>query len=159
MLIREMTDKECHGVLERASMGRLGCSLDNQPYVVPVNLAYEPDYLYVFSTFGQKIEWMRANPKVCIEIDETTKESQWVSVIANGRYQELPEPQYAAELAHARELLGKRFQWWLNALAERRTKLNDNLIAPLFFRIHIDSMTGLCALAEPEKASAASPQE
>ena len=159
MLIREMTEKECHGVLERASMGRLGCSLDNQPYVVPVNLAYESDYLYVFSTFGQKIEWMRANPKVCIEIDEITKESQWVSVIANGRYQELPEPQYAAERAHARELLGKRFQWWLNALAERRTKLNDNLIAPLFFRIHIDSLTGLCAPAEHEKADAAPAQE
>jgi uncharacterized protein len=159
MLIREMTEKECRGVLERASIGRLGCSLDNQPYVVPVNLAYEPDYLYVFSTFGQKIEWMRANPKVCIEIDEIAKEFQWVSVIANGRYQELPEPQYAAERAHARELLGKRFQWWLNALSERRTKLNDNLIAPLFFRIHIDSMSGLCALAEHDKADAASLQE
>jgi hypothetical protein len=103
--------------------------------------------MYVFSTYWQKIEWMRANPKVCIEIDEITKEPHWVSVIAKGRYQELPEPQYAAERAHARELLGKQYQWWLNALAERRTKLDDSLIMPLFFRIHIDSMTGLCAVA------------
>jgi hypothetical protein len=29
---------------------------------------------------------------------------------------------------------------------------NNDLIAPLFFRIHIDSMTGLCALAEGEEA-------
>jgi hypothetical protein len=157
MVVREMTEKECRGVLERASMGRLGCSSDDQPYIVPVYLAYEPDYIYVFSTFGQKIQWMRANPKVCIQIDEITKESQWVSVIAHGFYQELPEPQYAAERAHARDLLGKRYQWWLNALAERRTELRDDMIAPLFFRLHIDSMTGVCALAEDEKPPTASP--
>jgi hypothetical protein len=156
MLIREMTETECRALLERASMGRLGCSLDGQPYIVPVYLAYEPDFIYVFSTFGQKIDWMRANPKVCVEIDEIKKESQWLSVIANGRYEELPEPQYAAECAHARELLGKQHQWWLNALAQRRTKLSDSLIAPLFFRIHVASMTGLRTAAEDQKAGAVS---
>jgi nitroimidazol reductase NimA-like FMN-containing flavoprotein (pyridoxamine 5'-phosphate oxidase superfamily) len=35
----------------------------------------------------------------------------WASVIASGRYQELPEPQYAEERAHARNLLDKRHQW------------------------------------------------
>ena len=30
------------------------------------------DYLYSFSTVGQKIEWMRANPNVCVETDEVT---------------------------------------------------------------------------------------
>jgi nitroimidazol reductase NimA-like FMN-containing flavoprotein (pyridoxamine 5'-phosphate oxidase superfamily) len=156
MQIREMTQMECRAVLERASMGRLGCSLDGQPYIVPVFLAYEPDYIYVFSTFGQKIEWMRANPKVCIEIDEIMKESEWASVIVNGRYQELPEPQYEAERARARELLGKQHQWWLNALEERRTKMRENLIEPLFFRIQITSKTGLCTAAEDQKAAAAS---
>jgi hypothetical protein len=80
-------------------MGRLGCSLDNQPYLVPVCIAYELDYIYVFSTSGQKIEWMRANPKVCMEINEITNRAGWVSVIVNGRYQELPESQYAEERA------------------------------------------------------------
>jgi len=41
-----------------------------------------------------------------------------VSVIVNGRYEELPESQYVAEREHARELLEKRSQWWLNTLAE-----------------------------------------
>lgn len=159
MVVQEMSEEECRGVLEHASMGKLGCSLNNQPYVVPVYLAYEPGYIYVFSTVGQKIEWMRANPKVCIEIDEITKETQWVSVVANGRYQELLEPKYAAERAHARELLEKRHYWWMNALAERHLKTTKELlIAPLFFRVHIDSMTGLSALAN-DKAGAASAQE
>jgi nitroimidazol reductase NimA-like FMN-containing flavoprotein (pyridoxamine 5'-phosphate oxidase superfamily) len=148
VLIDEMTEHECHEFLERASFGRLGCSLGDQPYIVPVCLAYESDCIYVFSTFGKKIEWMRANPKVCIQVDEIADQSQWVSVIVNGRYEELPERQYAAEREHARKLLKKRSRWWLNTFAERLLKLGDKLIEPLFFRIHIDSMTGLRATDE-----------
>ena len=148
MMIRELADRDSRLVLERASVGRLGCSLDNQPYVIPIYLAYDSDYIYVFSTFGKKIEWMRANPKVCVEIEEVGKDSQWVSVIANGTYQELPEPQFATERAHARKLLEKRHRWWLNALAERRVQSSDESIEPLFFRIHVESVTGLRALSE-----------
>jgi uncharacterized protein len=146
MAVHEMNEDECRALLARASMGKLGCSLDDQPYVVPVCFAYEPDYIYVFSTFGQKIEWMRANPKVCVQIDEIETESQWISVIVNGHYQELSQPKYAAEREHARELLEKRQQWWLNALGERHLKSSKELlIEPLFFRVQIGYMTGLRA--------------
>ena len=155
MVIHEMTREECQAVLARASMGRLGCALDNQPYVVPVYFAYEPDYIYVLSTFGQKIKWMRANPKVCVEIEEAPTQPEWVTVIANGNYQELFEPQYSTERTHARKLLEKRHRWWLNALAERRAKSSDDWIEPLFFRIQVDSVTGLRARAEGEEAAAA----
>ena len=77
-------------------------------------------------------------------------------MIANGQYQELPEPKFAAERAHARELLEKKYGWWLNALGERHFKSSkDLLIEPLFFRIQIDSMTGLRAQREGENAGAA----
>ena len=154
MEINEMTQDACRSVLTRVSMGRLGCSLENQPYVVPICFAYETDYIYVFSTLGKKIKWMRVNPKVCIQIDELTNQFQWVSVIANGTYQELPEPQYEVERTHARKLLEKRSRWWLNALAERRIRSRDDLITPLFFRVHIDSVTGLCGRSEGEEAGA-----
>jgi nitroimidazol reductase NimA-like FMN-containing flavoprotein (pyridoxamine 5'-phosphate oxidase superfamily) len=72
-----------------------------------------------------------------------------VSVIANGRYQELPEPQFTAEREHARALLGKRYRWWQNALAERELRLGNDSITSLFFRLHIDSTTGLRAIGEP----------
>ena len=143
-----MNENECREVLSRASLARLGCSLNNQPYVVPVVIAYEPDYLYVFSTWGKKIKWMRANPKVCVQIDELKGQSDWSSVIVNGEFQELAEPQFTDERNHARLLLEKRHHWWLNALAERRNQLSDEEIKPIFFRIHADSMTGLRATPE-----------
>jgi nitroimidazol reductase NimA-like FMN-containing flavoprotein (pyridoxamine 5'-phosphate oxidase superfamily) len=152
MTITEMDENECRTVLARASMGRLGCSLDNQPYVLPIYFAYEADEIYVFATFGQKIEWMRANPKVCVETEEITSQYQWVSVIANGNYQELTESRYPAEYAQAHKLLENRYRWWLSALAERRLNVSDAAIAPLFFRIHITSVTGLRAVPDGDEA-------
>jgi nitroimidazol reductase NimA-like FMN-containing flavoprotein (pyridoxamine 5'-phosphate oxidase superfamily) len=96
MVIREMNRDECEQVLARTRLARLGCAQDNQPYVVPVTLAYHrPEYgdpcLYGVTIPGQKVEWMRANPLVCVEFDEVTTDDRWVSVIVFGRYEELPE--------------------------------------------------------------------
>ena len=148
MQIDQLTDSQCREILSRASMARLGCSLNDQPYVIPVGIAYEENDIYVFSTLGQKIKWMRSNPKVCVQVDEIRSQSDWTSVIANGEYQELPEPQFEHERAHARRLLQVRHQWWLNAMAERRIRLRDEDIKPLFFRIRISSVTGLRSASE-----------
>jgi nitroimidazol reductase NimA-like FMN-containing flavoprotein (pyridoxamine 5'-phosphate oxidase superfamily) len=93
MIIREMNREECLRVLARGRLARLACARENQPYVVPVYLAYHEasGCLYGFTTPGQEVEWMRANPLVCVEVDEIAAHDQWVSVIANGRYEELTE--------------------------------------------------------------------
>ena len=36
MFIHEMTEFECRKALQQATVGRLACSRDNQPYVVPI---------------------------------------------------------------------------------------------------------------------------
>lgn len=93
MVIREMSRAECLRILAGARLARLACVHENQPYVVPVCLAYDEasGCLYGFTTPGQKVEWMRANPLVCVEVDEIAADDQWVSVIAIGRYEELSE--------------------------------------------------------------------
>jgi nitroimidazol reductase NimA-like FMN-containing flavoprotein (pyridoxamine 5'-phosphate oxidase superfamily) len=150
MRIVAISQQECSELLKRVSIGRLGCSLDNHPYVVPVAFSYEANCIYVFSTFGQKIEWMRQNPRVCLQADEIENRSNWLSVIVNGTYRELRENEYAAQREHARELLGQQTQWWLNPLAERRSQSSDLSIEPVFFRIDIESTSGLRAMPEAE---------
>ncbi|HUL34399.1 MAG TPA: pyridoxamine 5'-phosphate oxidase family protein [Candidatus Eisenbacteria bacterium] len=158
MIIRQMGDQECRVTLARTSLARLGCCLENQPYVVPVYIAYEPGFIYVFSTLGQKIEWMRANPRVCIQADEIVSESNWASVVVNGRFQDLPEPKFSAERAHARQLLKHHHDWWLNAVGERRLTLEKDLsMEPVFFRIEIESTTGLRAIPEGQQTATLSP--
>jgi uncharacterized protein len=143
-----ISKKECTDLLERVSIGRLACSLDNQPYVVPVCFAYEANRIYVFSTFGKKIKCMRQNPRVCLQADEIGSRSNWISVVVDGSYLELREPQYAAEQQHALELLGQYSQWWDTPLAQRREQKSDQSIQTVFFRIDIESVSGLRAVPE-----------
>jgi nitroimidazol reductase NimA-like FMN-containing flavoprotein (pyridoxamine 5'-phosphate oxidase superfamily) len=96
MVIRELTHEECMQALARTGSFRLGCANANQPYVVPVSLichrpAEGEPCLYGVTIPGQKVEWMRANPLVCVEMDEVRGDDRWLSVIAFGRYEELPE--------------------------------------------------------------------
>jgi uncharacterized protein len=149
MRIGEMTPRECRDILVHTSLGRLGCSREDQPYVVPIYFVYEPDHLYGFATDGQKIDWMRTNPKVCVEMDEIANHFQWTSVVLYGRYRELPDlPQYAEEREHARKLLETRSLWWQTAFASRRLKSDNDLIPPLFYCIEIESMTGYRSIAD-----------
>lgn len=148
MRIVEISHKECAELLDRVSVGRLACALDNQPYVVPVCFKYEPESLYAFSTLGKKIEWMRQNPKVCVQADEIGSRSNWMSVVINGTYLELQEPEYMAEKEHAKEQLGQFSQWWKIPIAERRENTSDLSIEPVFFRVEIVSMSGLRSIPE-----------
>lgn len=150
MRIIPISQEECGELLKRVTIGRLACSLHDQPYIVPVAFSYERDYVYIFSTLGKKIEWMRENPKLCLQVDEIGSQSNWASVIVTGTYLELREPQYKAQREHARELLSRHSQWWLSPLAERREQVSDLSIKPIFFRIDIESMSGLRAVPEEE---------
>jgi nitroimidazol reductase NimA-like FMN-containing flavoprotein (pyridoxamine 5'-phosphate oxidase superfamily) len=152
MFIHEMTENECRTALERVNFGRLACARDNQPYVLPIYFSYDEKHLYGFSTLGQKIEWMRSNPLVCLEIDERTSHHQWMSVVVSGHYEELPDtPEFGCERVHAHEVLQKRAMWWQPAYVatEHREQLT-----PIFYRIHIKQMTGHRATPDSVEATA-----
>ena len=88
MLIHELSPTECAEVLGRTNLGRLGCSRFDQPYIVPIHFSYdaERNCAYAFSTIGQKIEWMRENPKICLEVDDIADKDHWTTVLVTGRY-------------------------------------------------------------------------
>lgn len=149
MLIRNLTLQECQQMMSRSVFGRLGCASDNQPYVVPIYFAYDPDRLYGFTTVGRKIEWMRKNPKVCVEVDEVVNHFEWMSVIVTGRYQELPNTvEFSSERLHALMVLEKHLLWWQTALAAKRLPTRYETPEPLFYCIYVDSMTGLRAIPD-----------
>ncbi len=150
MQITEMTSKECHEALERIGFGRLGCARGNQPYVVPVYFAYDHSYLYAFSTPGRKIYWMRANPQVCIEVDEITDHYNWMSVVALGEYEELADtPEHKASRLFAELLLEKRSLWWQIAYAANGLRGQPEVPPPIFFRIHIEEVSGYRGSPDP----------
>ena len=154
MLIREMMRKECEDLLARLSFGRLACSHDHQPYIVPIYFAGTPDCLYGFATMGQKIEWMRLNPLVCVEADEVRSHMDWASVVVRGRYEEFPDtPKYSKQRHQAQALLEKT-SFCGGKLDLPQGKLaNDSIetspFSTIFYCIHIDELTGRRASADP----------
>ena len=143
MFIQEMTFIECCTALEKANVGRLACVHDGQPYAVPINFAFDGTYLYGFTTLGQKVEWMRANPLVCLEVDEVISESQWMSIVVFGQYEELPDlPNYEHARRRALSLLQKRAMWWEPAYISQEHRDQPHSLTPIFYRIHIKKITG-----------------
>ena len=108
MLIQDMTRQESIALLERTKVGRLACAQDRQPYITPISYIYDADFLYSFSTVGQKIDWMRTNPLVCVEADEVVSTQDLATVIVFGRYEELASTrEYEFLRKHAYYLLQK----------------------------------------------------
>ena len=66
-----MSHDSVEDLLDRAPVGRLGMSVDDQPLVVPLNYVYTDGKVYFHSASeGQKVDFLRKNPKVCFEVDE-----------------------------------------------------------------------------------------
>jgi nitroimidazol reductase NimA-like FMN-containing flavoprotein (pyridoxamine 5'-phosphate oxidase superfamily) len=150
VLIQELTRQASLDLLARTHLGRLACAKGNQPYVVPVYFAYANEYLYSFSTIGQKIEWMRANPLVCVEAAEVVSPEQWVSVIVFGRYEELPDtPEWQSARSFAHTLLKRNAVWWEPAYAKTILHGTQRPLSPVFYRIHGLQITGHRATPEP----------
>jgi nitroimidazol reductase NimA-like FMN-containing flavoprotein (pyridoxamine 5'-phosphate oxidase superfamily) len=150
MLIHELTPAQCEEVLARTNVGRLACARHDQPYVVPLSFYFEQSdkTLYSFSAVGQKIDWMRGNPKVCVEVDEIHERLHWTTVVAFGRYEEIghSEQEHGAR-RRAYELFQQRADWWLPGVGKLTT--GEEHTTPVIYRIRIDRMTGRRATREP----------
>jgi nitroimidazol reductase NimA-like FMN-containing flavoprotein (pyridoxamine 5'-phosphate oxidase superfamily) len=144
MLITKIRSRECREILTRLSYGRLACSCNNRPYIVPIYFAFETDRLFCFSTLGRKIEWMRENPLVCLEADEVRGHDDWVSVIVMGRYLEIPNTrEYAKNREQVRSLLQKRSLWWQSGYTASQIRRKGKPSVPVFYTIQIEEMSGL----------------
>jgi nitroimidazol reductase NimA-like FMN-containing flavoprotein (pyridoxamine 5'-phosphate oxidase superfamily) len=144
MLITKIRGRECREILTRLSYGRLACSCNNRPYIVPIYFAFETDRLFCFSTLGRKIEWMRENPLVCLEADEVRAHDDWVSVIVMGRYLEIPNTrEHATNREQVRSLLQKRSLWWQSGYTASQVRRKGKPSVPVFYTIQIEEMSGL----------------
>lgn len=149
-MIYDLTPEECREVLKRESFGRLACTKGNEPYVVPTGFAYQSEYLYCFSAVGQKVEWMRANPCVCLEIDTVSGLDRWLSVIVTGRYEELPDiAEWEEEVIDAYELLRQRSLWAQPAYTSAHHRDPSQRPTLVYYRIHIEKLTGRRAFPDP----------
>lgn len=143
MGIEILSRREIFALVDRARLARLACASQGMPYVVPINYVRDGLYIYSFATFGKKIEWMRSNPKVCVEIDDIANNRRWESVVATGEYEELADtPQGGRDLRHAWSLLQTQTNWWEPGTVRSVVSGSLRPLAPIFYRIRLDDITG-----------------
>lgn len=146
MFVRELSREESLAFLAHKKFARLGCAAQDQPYIMPIRVARENDHLYCFSTVGQKIEWMRKNPLVCVEADEIESLQKWCSVVVFGRYAELPKtPHFDKERQRAHALLWPDGEVWEPGYARTIVHGKAHALELVYFRIDLDEVSGRSA--------------
>src|SRR5579871_6511575 len=104
-MLGNLSPDEIERLLQRETIARLGCYDGTRTYVVPITYAYVDGNLLGHSIEGLKLEMLRKNPDVCVEVDHVHNLANWSSVIAWGTFEELK----GSEAQHALARMQARF--------------------------------------------------
>ena len=137
-MMRTLNIDEARRLLETAPVARLGCIVNGEPYVVPINCHLEGDYLYSHSLAGLKIAGLRENPNACVQVDEIESDLHWRSAIAFGKYEEITRPNERADILNA--LLRK---YPMLTPVESAIAVDGSAAEVIVFRIKIERLTGV----------------
>jgi len=136
--MRTLNIEEAQRLFQKARVFRLGCIVNGEPYVVPLNCHLEGDYLYGHSLPGLKITGLRENPNACVQVDEIESDLRWRSAIAFGKYEEMTKPGERAEILNK---LLRRFP--LLTPVESAIATDATAAPVIVFRIKIERLTGV----------------
>ena len=137
-MMKMLTTEEARRLFEFAKVARLGCIVNGEPYVVPVNCYLEDDCLYSHSLPGLKISGLRVNPRACVQVDEIESDLRWRSAIAFGEFEEIIKPNERADVLSK---LLKRFP--LLTPVESALAVDGSVPEVIVFRIRIERLTGI----------------
>ena len=137
-MIKILSDEEMRNLFQKARVARLGCIVNGEPYVVPINCHLEGDYLYSHSLPGLKISGLRENPCACVQVDEVESDLRWKSAIAFGKYDEITKPN---ERANVLSTLLRKFP--MLTPVESAIVIDGSPPEVIVFRIRIERLTGV----------------
>ena len=136
---------ELDQIIHDSQICHLACSINDEPYVVPLAFGYDGKAVYFHTAqTGKKIDILSANPRVCLGFEEGIQlqpdpdqacgwSFDYKSVIATGIAEELTEP--SARLAAIKQIMqhysGKEWDYPQGKLSQ--TKL---------WRVLLTSITG-----------------
>ena len=137
-MMKTLSHDEALKLFQVVRVVRLGCIVNGEPYVVPINCHLEDDCLYSHSLSGLKISALRENPRACVQVDEIESDWRWRSAIAFGKFEEITKPNERADV------LGKLFRRFpLLTPVESAIAADGSRQEVIVFRIRIERLTGV----------------
>lgn len=137
-MMRTLTDEESRELFDTACVVRLGCIVNGEPYVVPINCLLDGDHLYSHSLAGLKIAGLRENPRACVQVDHIESDLRWRSAIAFGKYEEITKP---SERAYVMSRLLRKFP--MLTPVESAIAVDGSSPEVIVFKINIERLTGV----------------
>ena len=137
-----MTRDEALRVLAEAPVAHIGMISDGRPYVTPMSFIVEGDSILFRTTGGRKMEALRQDPRVCIEVSKFDSESgEWASVIVTGSAVEVGDSRIG-QLA-----IGKLYEKYAHALGDplSRGGLQPLQGLPHVIEVEIEEISGMCS--------------
>jgi len=137
-MMKMLSNEDARQLFQRARVARLGCIVNGEPYVVPINCHLEGDHLYSHSLSGLKITGLRENPRACVQVDEIESDLRWRSAIAFGTYEEITKPNERADVLST---LLRNFP--MLTPVESAIAIDGSSPEVIVFRISIERLTGV----------------
>ena len=141
-----LSQEEIKKVLYKAFHGHLGCADGRNVYVVPINFAYDGEFIISHTGEGKKVEIMRVEPKVCFQVEIITSPGNWKSVIVYGTFEEVDDEEIRKKYM---QLLLKKV---LPEVPQAMTRPHEPAgsldrreaegLSEIIYRIRINEMTG-----------------
>ena len=137
-MMKMLSDEDARQLFHHARVVRLGCIVNGEPYVVPINCHLEGDYLYSHSLYGLKIAGLRENPRACVQVDEIESDLRWKSAIAFGKFEEVTK---STERADTLTRLLHKFP--MLTPVESAIAVDGSSPEVIVFKIKIERLTGV----------------
>ena len=89
-MFKNLEEKEKEFILENNFIGHLGYIYENRPYVVPITYYYDKDThaIICYSGDGHKMNAMRKNNVVSLQVGEIDSVNQWKSILVHGIFEQ-----------------------------------------------------------------------
>lgn len=134
----KISEEESLSLLSAERVARLGCIVNGEPYIVPINYFIEEGCIYSHSLPGLKISALRENPRACLQVDAIESDVEWRSVLAFGKYEEVTEP------SERSKILGKLLQRFpMLTPVESAIVYDAGPPSVIVFLIRIDRVSGV----------------
>ncbi len=148
-MIKNLNQKECVELLSNNYIGRLAFIVGKTPYIIPITYYYYDqgdNSIISYSLEGHKIDAMRKNQSVSVEVDEIESISRWKSVLVHGQFEELKGIDAKSQLHEfsqgVKDVIDRKEERKLQFIHEFSSKLGADGSSPIVYRIKISEITG-----------------
>jgi len=146
-MIKDLKKDHCHLILQGNHWGYLAFTGHSSPYVLPITYYYDKKNNCIISTSaeGHKIDCLRENKLVSLNVSKIDSVNNWSSVLVHGEYEELKGIDAKYQLHQfvqgIKGIIAENEKSDLRFIGDFSNSIKPDAIA-VVYRIRIKEMTG-----------------